>query len=317
MKTKFPLGEAPIAAVLFAAFFAKFYFDNQQALFVRQTPRVTRATAEFQAQSLRRFHFGFKNVIADTLWVQLLQEASHQQLGRDEVSWEFAQLNAITALDPKFSRAYTFGTSFLSVFRRDRLGAQLILERWARVEPANWRAHYLLGYHYFFEQKKFQEASKSILRAAAFANSPPWLSSLGVRLLSQTGAHFSAMQIAVELYPSLSNLEAKDRLRKRIRSLRFKLLKTAWEKALEKYPKQQGRQPAATQDITPLVKEELSDLGAALGQLNIHEDLYDIFQERFQFFYNTSTHKIDFAREFAPDEMTEIEESGINPEPSK
>jgi hypothetical protein len=310
MKIKFPHGEAPIAAILFAAFFAKFFFDDLRLVPPRQNPRVTRASAEFQALSLRRFNFGFKNVLADALWVQLLQQASHGPLARDEVSWEYAQLNSIISLDPKFSKAYPFGASFLSVFRRDRQGAQLVLEKWTRFEPNYWRTHYLLGYHYFFEQKKFEQASRSILRAASLPGAPNWLTSLGVRLISQTGAHFSALQVALELYPTLTSLEGRYRLRKRIRSLRFTLLKTAWQHALDTFPS--GRRPASTADIVPEVQKELVDLSAALQQISIPEDLEDIFVENFIFQYNPSTHSIDFINNLPKEELRELESSGIH-----
>jgi tetratricopeptide (TPR) repeat protein len=311
MKNWKKLGEGPIALALFSAFFAKFYLDNHQIAAQRPSPRVTRASADFQANSLRRFHFGFQHALADMLWIELLQKASHKPLSRDEVSWEYAQLNGVISLDHKFARAYPFGAAFLSVFRRDRLGAQLILEKWTRYDPYNWRTHYMLGYHYFFEQKKYEEASRSMLKAASLPNAPPWLTALGIRLISETGAYFSALQVATDLYPSISEEEGKYRLKKRIRSLRFTLVKSAWERALKKFPMNQGRKPASTEEIVPLVKAELSELQTAMQSIHIHPDLEDLFQEPFRFQYNPKLGKIDFNHHLDAKELTELEDTGI------
>lgn len=311
MKNWKKLGEGPIALALFTAFFAKYYLDNHQIAAQRPSPRVTRASADFQANSLSRFHFGFQHALADLLWIELLQKASHKPLMRDEVSWEYAQLNGVISLDHKFSRAYPFGAAFLSVFRRDRLGAQLILEKWTRYDPYNWRTHYMLGYHYFFEQKKYAEASRAMLKAASLPHAPPWLNALGIRLISETGAYFSALQVAMDLYPSIAEEEGKYRLKKRIRSLRFTLLRTAWERAVKRFPASHGRKPASTEDIVPLVKSELSDMSVAMQSIQIHPDLEEVFKEPFHFSYNPQSGKIDFGHNLSAQDLTELEDTGI------
>src|SRR4051812_31460807 len=120
----------------------------------------------FQAESIKRFSFGYDGLIASLAWIQTLQRAEVRPLEKGQRSWEYAQLRLITTLDPNFEVAYWFGALQLSVFRRDNEGARDILERWVYRSPNRWQAYYLLGYHLYFEMNQHQEAASYLLRAA-------------------------------------------------------------------------------------------------------------------------------------------------------
>ncbi|MBY0371485.1 hypothetical protein K2X33_12410 [bacterium] len=236
----------------------------------RRDPEVTLETAHFHRRSLQRFSLGFENLVADLLWVHLLQSASHEKLRSGTVSWEYAILDSILGLDPRFHAAYPFGASFVSVFRHDNTGARALLEQWTVAAPLNWKSHYNYGFFLFHDEKEYDLGAAKILQAAALPGGPEWLNSLGVRLLSESGATFTSLQTALSLYSGLTDDEAKYRLRRTIQSLNYRLQKSAWA---ELQQKQSGT---------------ARELAQAAQNLEAPEDLRPLLAQSFTFRWNAS-----------------------------
>jgi len=245
--------------------------------------------ASYEGKALKRASLGFRNLVADLLWVKLLQGAEHTPLQENTVSWEYAQLQAITTLDPHFDKAFDFGAAYLSVFRRDKQGARLLLEEWAKRRPQYWRTHYLLGYHLYFEMGEYELASKHILKAAGLEKAPGFLSSLGVRLLSEAGGLWQALELAIEMYPNLSDLEGRVRLQKRIRSIRFALEQARWAEALQKFREQHHQEPRDLLALAPYLSQVGRDI-SALEEETL--ELASVLREKFSFQYDRASKSI-------------------------
>lgn len=297
-----------VPAVLCVAFWtAKLGTEGSLAQFSRPTPQVTLESARFYSRSVHKFSLGFDNWIADLTWIQLLQGASHAPMGPGEVSWEYAKIHAINTLDPKFTKAYRFGASFLSIFRRDKIGAEDVLRKWTQIQPNIWQSHYAYGFHLFHEMEKLAPASVEILKAASLPNAPPFLSSLGVRLLSETGGNFAALQSAVEMYETMTDTEGRYRLVRQVRTLNYGLQKAAWIDGVARYRKQYQREPAALGDVEKLPPPPI-DYVALVRQIAAPEDVRPLLTETFRFRYDPSTRKV--VGLIAPDEGY-LEKSGI------
>jgi len=246
--------------------------------------------ASYEGKALKRASLGFRNLVADLLWIKLLQGAEHTALKENTVSWEYAQLQAITTLDPHFDKAFEFGAAYLSVFRRDKEGARLLLEEWAKRRPYYWRTHYLLGYHLFFEMGEYEPASVHVLKAAEMEGAPSFLSSLGIRLLSEAGGLWQALELAIEMYPNLGDIEARYRLEKRIRSIRFALERARWEEALVLFRERYRREPQELLALAPL----LPQVGRHISSIDEEtaEDLAELLREKFSFKYDRASKSI-------------------------
>lgn len=286
---------------------AKTGVENHQSGITRATPNVSLESARFHARSLRKFSLGFDNLIADLAWVQLLQGATHEPLERPGVSWEYAMIHAINTLDPKFSRAYWFGASFVSIFRRDKIGALDILEKWTQVQPRNWYSHYILGFHLFHEMDASEKGGAELLKAAALPGAPAYLSALGIRLLSESGAQFTALQSAISLYESVSDLEGQFRLRGRIRSLNYSLQKAAWLDGIRQYRELYRREPAALAEVQALAKPQV-DYNSMVQNMEVPEELRSLLQEKFQFRYDPAERNV---QGMLPPEDKQLEQTGI------
>jgi hypothetical protein len=296
---------APLVLLL-VLLLAKNQIEKIQSTSTRATPQVTLESARFYARSIHKFSLGFDNLLADLAWVQLLQEATLEPLDRPGVSWEYAMIHAINTLDPQFSKAYWFGASYVSIFRRDRVGALDILEKWVEVQPLAWASHYKLGFHLFHEMNEPQKGAAELLKAAALPRAPAYLTALGIRLLSESGAQFTALQSAISLYDSVADLEGQYRLRLRIRSLHYALQKAAWVDGIRQYRQTYRREPAGLNEVRDLAKPGI-DYNALIQRIEVPDDLRPLLQETFQFSYdpkNQTVHGI-----LAPDDQ-QLEQTG-------
>ncbi len=285
---------------------AKVATENRLSKITREEPRVTLESARFHSRSLQQFALGFDTFLADLAWVELLQAASHEKLVNQEVSWEYAKLLSITTLDRRFSRAYSFGASFISIFRQDKNGALEILRRWVTAEPRNWWSHYALGFHLFHEMDLPQEGAKHLLRAAELPSAPAWLTSLGIRLMSTSGSYFSSLQTTLSLYDSIRDEEGKNRLRARIRSLVYNLQKNEWEETVQAYRKTHGRTPASLEGLKPRPYEHYPSL---MARLDPKSELVPLLAERFSFRFNPETRRVEGL--LAPEDR-HLETTGIH-----
>ena len=121
-----------LLSLVVACLFAKYSLEVRLYEALAQKPNLQPGQARYHSDSLKQYNLGFENLIAALIWVQLLQRSSYEKIKEGRVSWEFSQLDAVTGLDRNFERAYSYGAIFLSVFKRDKLGAKLLLEKWGR-----------------------------------------------------------------------------------------------------------------------------------------------------------------------------------------
>lgn len=286
---------------------AKHFSETRLASYSRPEPEVSLETAQFYSRSLRRFSLGFDNLIADLAWVQLLQGASHEPIQHGGVSWEYAKIHSIATLDPKFERVHWFGASYVSIFRRDKIGAKDLLERWVKQKPTMWNSHYTLGFHLFHEMGDYEGGAKHILLAASFANAPAYLSALGVRLLSESGQYFSALQTAAALYATLRDEEGKYRLRRRIRSLNYNLQKSGWVQALKSFREKTRQEPRSIDELASYLSQR--EIASLARRLVVMEEIQPLLQENFQFRYDAQTKAISGREEDKDLELTGVHAS--------
>lgn len=264
---------------------------------------LRRQRAEVHARSIRHLQLGFGTSLADLLWIRFLQAHSHEPIGHGDVSWEFVQLDTITALDPRFTRAYEYGSILLSILREDRLGARLMLEKWVKRLPNRWRPTYLLGFHLYSELGQYAEASKYILRAAALPGAPYWLSALGVRLLSESGALRQALQLTADLYAATGDERTQERLIRRARSLNFAIQKSSWEELAHRFTDSKRRAPTSLSELE--IAGTWREPSSALDGEGLPDAIKLVLQERFLF-------RWDNARKAVVSVRTE-KEMGLDP----
>ena len=193
--------------------------------------------------------FGFDELMADNLWLRLIQnfdycenprnlvQASSQET-RDDVldhledrvgksrcrkSWVYHMLDRITDLSPQFLMAYTMGASTLSVVVDDIEGASLIYEKGLKAFPKNWVLAYRAAYHELYERNRVEKAAMLLEKAGrhgASEGAPPWISHLSAKLYERNGQVELGRRVLVDF---LARPFGDEKLRKKARKRLEKL----------------------------------------------------------------------------------------------
>lgn len=292
MASRRPALSATVTASLILLFgSAKSILERKHPVMLPMKATWTEAEANLHASTIKASTLGFDYLVSDLIWIGLLQDASHETFKGPGLCWEYVQLDTVSRLDPMFQGTYYFGSSFLSVFRRDAAGAERLLTRFTQKYPMSWRAHYLLGAHQHLELHQEKEAAEQMLLAAKLEGAPEWLSSLGIRLLAGQADLWLPLRNALELYPFVVDTGAQLRLRLRIRSLWYHIQKNATEQALRSALKERelGDGMRIPTDITKTGRE----LASLAEDLSLSEDLEEVLRERFQFRWNGKLGRIE------------------------
>jgi hypothetical protein len=128
--------------------------------------------SNFSAPTLRAMSFGYDRAAAALLWLRFLQQTPPRKVGKNQVSWIYRDLDAITEIDPEFYPAYEFGGIFLSVITEDKRGAEQILLKGTRAFPDRWRIRAYLAYHYQFELGEPEKAAEQYLAGSKLPGAP-------------------------------------------------------------------------------------------------------------------------------------------------
>ncbi len=207
---------------------------------VTETRRYLNPPPEY----IEQFHFGFRESVADSLWLRWIQDSDACQayLGAPAAqpipqaidgiatprnkfcdnSWGFKMLDAVTKLAPRFKVPYLLGAVMLSVLVEDYEGAKIIFDRGIENYPTDWSLLYRASYHYLFDRHDLVHAAE-LLERAKQAGAPYWLSLLAARLYSKAGQAKMGIPILENLRKSLTNEEAIRDIDRRIQALKDRL----------------------------------------------------------------------------------------------
>jgi hypothetical protein len=164
---------------------------------------------------LEYFHFGFRESMADSLWLRWIQDSDYCQTysdGKNEdigdktgdinvpidnltyvprykicnQSWGFKMLDSISKLAPRFKMIYLAGAPTLSILVEDYTGSSVIYDRGIKEYPNDWMILYRASYHFQYDVHDIVKAAE-LLNRAGDNGAPIWLKSLAARLYTLNG----------------------------------------------------------------------------------------------------------------------------------
>ena len=207
-------------------------------------------------KNLEYFSFGYRDSIADSLWIRWIQDMEvcgkpkikrkefdkkygiknlGLKVGKVKVDylkkdvcdkgWSYLMLDAITDLSPRFEIPYSAGGNSLSVIVDDHEGARLIYEKGLKLLKDNWRIRFVAAYLYLYELQTPKKAAELLFEAAK-KGAPSWTYSLASRLFKKTG------QIELGIISLTNHLKnVKDEKQKKEIVERIENLKRAYQKS--------------------------------------------------------------------------------------
>ncbi|MEI7511065.1 MAG: hypothetical protein WCJ84_02825 [Candidatus Peregrinibacteria bacterium] len=108
-----------------------------------------------KGEHLRPATIGFEMLVADVFWIKTVQYLGGN-IGRERPA-QYALVNLVTDLDPKFERAYEMGTTFLEA-DGDFEHAKLLYSKYQKNLPDSWQAYYKAAYLYFYYLNDYDTA---------------------------------------------------------------------------------------------------------------------------------------------------------------
>lgn len=214
---------------------------------------------------IEKMHFGFNEVMADSLWLSLIQHIDECELiykaagiytqKKCDRGWPFQTLNAITLLAPRFRMPFAAGAVSLSVLSSDVQGATIIFERAIKYFPHDWSILYRAAYHYMAEVKDKSRAAE-LLIAAAENGGPDWLPSLASKLYSEEGELALSLSTLISLrkgLPGDSRFFSKKHLDDRIEALKQRMEQVRLKKLQER--QQETQKPMGKSKPSPKQKK--------------------------------------------------------------
>ncbi|HEY9723053.1 MAG TPA: hypothetical protein V6D47_13670 [Oscillatoriaceae cyanobacterium] len=152
---------------------------------------------------------GFENLVADGLWLDLLQYYGGH-LGLE--NWHMKNLGPmfglITDLDPHFWFAYWLGAWALGDNHQADTAIAILKKGEAR-NPNDYNYPYLEGFIHFLDRHDYTDAATCFLRAAALPGAPRFARSMAARMVETEGKEQLALQLWQGIYSNAADAATK------------------------------------------------------------------------------------------------------------
>jgi tetratricopeptide (TPR) repeat protein len=192
---------------------------------------------------LKTASLGYREVVADFLWLQVIQAMGDKHVPKEVGQWIYHALDVVTTLDPKFVRAYEAGGHALCTIVLMPEESNRLLEKGIRHNPQEWRLPFLLGINYYFELGDNHKAAEAMAMAARIPGSPEIVARLAARLLVSAKSPQQAVDLLARVYEETSDENVRRVLDQRLREAIVERDLSMLEEALERFHIQHAQRP--------------------------------------------------------------------------
>ena len=192
---------------------------------------------------------GYREVVADFLWLQVIQAMGDKQVPEEVGQWIYHALDVVTTLDPKFVLAYEAGGHALCTIVVMPEESNRLLEKGIRHNPQEWRLPFLLGINYFFEFGDNQKAADAMALAARVPGSPDIVARFAARMLVSAKSPQQAVDLLAKVYEETSDENVRRLLEQRLREAIVERDLYLLEEAIERFHVQHAQRPARLEQL--------------------------------------------------------------------
>lgn len=198
---------------------------------------------------LRTASLGYREFVADLLWLQAIQAMGERKVSPDAGQWLYKLLDVMTTVDPKFVRAYEAGGIALCTLVVLPEESNRLLEKGMFHNPQEWKLPFILGINYAFELGDDAKAAEAIARAARLPGAPDDLARLASNFFVSAKAPQQAVDLLINLYERTPDKSAKVLLGERLKRIMVERDLLLLEQAIERYSQTQFRLPSSLEDL--------------------------------------------------------------------
>jgi hypothetical protein len=232
-------------ALAFAAHAMHLVSDQTRAAM----PALQRFALLPDGTTLKVMSLGFRDVVADLLWIQAIQAIGERRVSEEAGKWIYRAVDIVTTLDPYFVEAYEAGGIALCTVVVMPEESNRILEKGMNHNPGEWRLPFILGINYYFELADDAKAAEYIAKAAAIGGGPEYLASFASRLYMTAREPQKAIEYLSKSYEQTSDPQMKQFLEFRLKEALVERDLQMFETAISRYRFQFGKPPASLGDL--------------------------------------------------------------------
>jgi hypothetical protein len=201
------------------------------------------------AEYLKIASLGYRELIADLLWIQSIQIMGEKKVSESSGRWLYRALDIITTLDAKFVRAYEAGGLALTTLVVLPEESNQLMLKGMQHNPTEWKLPFLIGINYYYELYDDAKAAEYISQASRLPGAPSSLATLAANLYVSGHSPQQAVDLLAALYE-----KAADESAKKLLEIRLKIVLTErdlylLEQAIDRYRRQHGQYPPRLESL--------------------------------------------------------------------
>lgn len=202
---------------------------------------------------LKSISLGYSTVIADLLWLEVVQAIGEKQVNESGYQWIYHAVDVVTTLDPKFEYSYQIaGIALATIGKQYELSNQILLKG-IKNTPEDWRLPFYLGFNYYFYLNDYQNAAKYISLSASLPGHSAYLPGFAARLYVEANDPDLALEFLKQVYLESKDENTREQIAIRIKEVIIERDIRQLNQAIQIFQEKEGR----IADLSDLVKSKI------------------------------------------------------------
>jgi hypothetical protein len=201
------------------------------------------------AEYLKIASLGYRELIADLMWIQSIQVMGEKKVSESNGRWLYRALDIITTLDPKFVRAYEAGGLALTTLVVLPEESNRLMMKGMQHNPTEWKLPFLIGINYYYELYDDAKAAVYMSQASRLPGAPSILATLAANLYVSGHSPQQAVNLLADLYEKATDENAKKLLEIRLKIVLTERDLYLLEQAIDRYRRQNGQYPQSLEAL--------------------------------------------------------------------
>ncbi|BCA54481.1 conserved exported protein of unknown function [Nitrospira sp. KM1] len=215
----------------------------------RAVPKLSTMMYLPSGEYLRTASLGYREVLADLLWLQTIQVMGERKLSDEQGQWLYRAFDIITTIDPTFVRVYETGAHALCSLVLMPEESNRLLEKGMRHNPQEWRLPFILGINYYFEIGDDKRAADAMALASRLPGAPDYTARLAAKLYVNAKTPEMGIELLQEAYESATDDNVRKALEIRLKETIVERDIATIQEAIGRYRSRYQHGPANLNDL--------------------------------------------------------------------
>jgi len=208
-----------------------------------------RAGLKFEISRRPFLSFGFRNFLADLVWLEAVQVSGSRKMATGDYDRLYLLIRTVINYDPRFVVPYILGGLLVGDSPSHVQEALEILQRGRENHPRDWRLPFYIGYLRYFVLGDPVAGGESLSEAARIPGSPAYLPFLAARMLSEGRKPETAMAFLSAMMRHETDPAQREILERRMKEVIVERDIQDLERAAEEYRDKTGTWPETLSDL--------------------------------------------------------------------